>query len=289
MYIIENDRLEVQVQSRGAELQRIFDKKHGLEYLWSGDPAFWGKKSPVLFPIVGALKDDTYYFQGRPYTLTRHGFARDKDFRVRDQRPGILELELVSDESTLLQYPFFFQLVISYRLEPEGISVGYTVRNQGGSALYFSVGGHPAFRVPLAEGTGYSNYYLEFDSDPFLDRWPISPQGLIEKEPRPFSMEENIIPLSRELFYEDALVFKRPGSTRVSLRSGRTAHGLDVDFSGFDYLGIWAARNADFVCIEPWCGIADSVDADQQLIHKEGINKLGPGEIFERVWKVSFY
>ena len=155
--------------------------------------------------------------------------------------------------------------------------------------MYFSIGGHPAFNVPLVEGTEYTDYYLEFNKDEILPRWPISSEGLIEKIPEPFLQSGNILSLNKELFYKDALVFKNPASSMIFLLSNKTNHGLHFNFSGFPYLGIWAAKNADFVCIEPWCGIADSVHSDQQIINKEGINKLSAGEIFERKWIASFY
>jgi galactose mutarotase-like enzyme len=155
--------------------------------------------------------------------------------------------------------------------------------------MYFSVGGHPAFKVPLVYGTTYTDYYLEFNNDKSLPRWPISAAGLIENKSLPVLSGTSILPLTKELFFKDALVFKHPASSVVSLRSAKTNHGLDFNISAFPYLGIWAAKNADFVCIEPWCGIADSVDADQQLIHKEGINKLNAGEIFERSWNAAFF
>jgi galactose mutarotase-like enzyme len=289
MYVIENGQLRVIIHPKGAELQSIVNKKHSIEYMWSGDPAFWGKRSPVLFPIIGTLKKDTYFFNDKPYNLPRHGFARDMVFKIAGQQEDAIDLEIGSDENTLLHYPFLFKLNIRYQLNQEGLSVSYRVGNKSETDLYFSVGGHPAFKVPLVDGTGYTDYYLEFNADQELSHWPISPEGLIEKKPYPLIMRSGVLPLTREMFFKDALVFKHPESSLVSLKASKTGHGLDFDISGFSYLGIWAAKNADFVCIEPWCGIADSVDSDQQLIYKEGINRLSPGELFEREWKVRFF
>ena len=289
MYVIENDRLSVVIHPKGAELQGIFNKMDALEYLWGGDPAFWGKRSPVLFPIVGTLKGDTYFYDDKPYKLSRHGFARDMLFKVSDHRGDAIDLEIGNNEDTLPRYPFLFQLNIHYRLDHDELLVSYRVRNKSKTDLYFSVGGHPAFRVPLVEGTDYTDYYLEFNADRELNRWPISPDGLIEMESIPLLGGTGILPLTRELFFKDALVFKHPESSLVSLKSSKTQHGIDFNISGFNYLGIWAAKNADFVCIEPWCGIADSVNSDQQLVHKEGIIKLKPGDLFEREWKARFF
>jgi galactose mutarotase-like enzyme len=286
MYTIENQEVKISVHPKGAELQRVYGKGTKLEYLWGGDPAFWGKHSPLLFPIVGTLKDNTYYFEGKAYSLPRHGFARDREFVLESQREDRIVFLLKSDAQTRAVFPFDFELRVGYGIRAGVLSVSYEVRNPAAGPMYFSVGGHPAFRVPLVEGTDYSDYYLEFDGVEEAPRWPISKDGLIETRPRPLLEDTAVLPLRKELFAKDALVFKQLVSTGVTLRSGRTNTGLRMDFKGFPQLGIWAAPNADFVCIEPWCGIADSVDSDQQLVKKEGINRLDGGGVFERTWEL---
>lgn len=289
MLSIDNRQLKISIHPKGAELQSIFHKGRQLEYMWGGDPAIWGKHSPILFPIVGTLKEDKYYYEGKPYSLGRHGFAREMEFEVEEQGPDHLVLLLRNDVSTRQKYPFDFELRLTYRLLDEGFTTTYSVKNPGSTDMYFSVGGHPAFKVPLAEGTTYDNYYLEFDQKETASRWPISAEGLIEQQPIPLLKDTRRLPLAKELFAKDALVFKQLSSTSVSLRSDKTDHGLTFDFAGFPFLGIWAAKNADFLCIEPWCGIADSVDSTQQLTEKEGIIRLAPGATFERTWGVTLF
>lgn len=289
MFTIDNQQLRVTIVPKGAELQSIFHKGLQTEYMWSGDPAFWGKHSPLLFPIVGTLKDNTYYFAGKPYHLSRHGFARDREFTVESQSPDSITFLLRSDETTRAIFPFEFELRVIYRLLPEGLTTTYRIGNPGQSPMYFSVGGHPAFRVPLALGTDYTDFYLEFDQEEDAPRWPISKDGLIERESQPLLAHQKTIQLTRELFAKDALVLKGLTSSGVSLRSARTERGLRIDFPGFPFLGIWAAPGADFVCIEPWCGIADSVATDQQWTGKEGINCLEAGENFERTWTLTLF
>lgn len=289
MFAIENEQLKIIISPKGAELQSIFNKQTELEYLWSGDPAFWGKKSPILFPIVGTLKNDIYYYRDKPYKLSRHGFAREMAFDIENQSPGAATFVLRSSEKTLQHFPFEFVFRITYTMQHNSLRVAYNVSNASDEDIYFSVGGHPAFKVPLVEGTVYDDYYLEFNEDETTPRWPISKDGLIEKTPEPLLRETNMLPLTKELFLKDAIVLKKPTSSVVTLRSDKTVHGFDFDFGDFPYLGIWAAKNADFVCIEPWCGIADSVDTDQQLVNKEGIHKISSAEIFERCWVVAFY
>jgi len=289
MTLIENDILKVSIKTKGAELDSIYNKETNLEYMWGGDPAFWGKKSPVLFPVVGTLKNDIYYYNHKEYSLSRHGFAREMDFMVTAQTSSSAQFTLQSNEITFSKYPFSFRFDVIYSLKADKLVVNYKITNTGNDSLYFSVGGHPAFKVPLINDTVYNDYYLEFNKPETTGRWPISKDGLIESSPAPLLNNKNRLSLSKELFYNDALVFKNLVSDKISLRSEKITNGLEFDFAGFPYLGIWAAKNADFVCIEPWCGIADSVTSDQQIVDKEGINKLAVKEIFERSWSVRTF
>lgn len=289
MFFIEDQQLKISIHPKGAELQRIFHKTHNLDYMWGGDPAVWGKFSPILFPIVGTLKANTYYFKDKPYSLTRHGFARDREFTVESQAADAITFLLKSDDSTRAVYPFDFEFRVIYRLVSAGLAVTYQVRNPVSETLWFSVGAHPAFKVPLVPGTEYSDYYLEFNQSENAPRWPISRDGLIETLSQPLMANTTILPLTKELFARDALVLKHPASNSVTLRSGRTERGLKMDYPGFPFLGIWAAPGGDFVCIEPWCGIADSTDSNQQYTQKEGINSLPAGGVFERTWTLSVF
>ena len=287
MYTIENDTLRIGVNPLGAELSSLYNKSTGLEYIWCGDPVFWGKKSPVLFPIVGGLKDNRYKIDGKSYELNRHGFAREKMFRVINQTPSTLEFELQSDAQTLQVFPFRFTFSIIYTIVAGSLSVTYRVKNTGDERMYFSVGGHPAFQLPLTDTLTYEDYYLFFNKKELAGRWPISPDGLIEAASLPLLEHSQEIKLSKSLFYKDALVFKGLESDEVQLKSARHPAGLSFSFTGFPYLGIWAAKGANFICIEPWCGIADSVDSTQVLAEKEGIIHLMADEVFERTWTVT--
>lgn len=289
MYILENEVLKVVVAPKGAELQSIMSKVFGIEYLWNGNPAFWSKRSPVLFPIVGSLKNNTYYYQGRSYQLPRHGFARDMDFQVEKQNPKEITLLLQSDAETKKNYPFDFEFRIRYQLLGDELSTEYMVSNTGNGILFFSVGGHPAFRLPLTADTQFSDYHLRFEETENLSCWPISKDGLIQNQPIPLLPDSNRLNLQKSLFYQDALVFKYPASSEISLLSGKTSHGIRFQMGEFPFLGIWSAKDADFICLEPWCGIADSVDSDQQLEHKEGIEKTTAGKVFSRLWRVKVF
>jgi galactose mutarotase-like enzyme len=287
--IIQNNDLRIAIKSDGAELDSIVHKQLQLEYLWQGDAAFWGKKSPILFPIVGTLKDNMFKYKGENYSLPRHGFARDKAFVLEHHTSDSATFLLTSDKETLKIYPFSFEFRLHYAIKDNTLSVTYAIKNTGKGSMFFSVGGHPAFRVPLVENTDYTDYFIELNTTETKGRYPLSTGGLLELKPNPFLQNTNKIPLHSSLFYEDAVVFKHLSATSMAISSDKTTHGLRMTFDGFPYFGIWAAKNAPFVCLEPWCGIADSVNTTQELKEKEGINKLGSGKIFERTWAIEIF
>lgn len=286
---LENDRLKVSVNAKGAELDSLFLKDTNTEYLWSGDPKFWSKKSPLLFPIVGTLKQNTYHYNNKAYNLPRHGFARDTEFSLTDHTDVSATFTLSETEQTLANYPFPFRLDVVYSIKATTLYVNYKVTNTGSDNMYFSIGAHPAFRLPLEEKLSYDDYFFEFEQIEDGYRWLISSEGLIEPTTVPFLINTNVLPITKELFRKDAIVFKYLNSTHVSLKSNKSKHGVEVNYPGFPFIGLWAAPDADFVCIEPWCGIADATTSNQRFINKEGINLLTPSQVFERTWNVRLF
>jgi galactose mutarotase-like enzyme len=289
MHSISNNIISIKVANKGAELQSIYHSEYKLEYMWSGDAMFWPKKSPVLFPIVGGLKGNTYHYKGKDYQLNRHGFARDHDFELAEQTNTSLTFFLKSTEQTKQVYPFTFLFSVKYKLEENKLLITFLLENTGDENLLFSVGAHPAFAVPIIEGTKYEDYYFEFSENEESGRWPLSIEGLVENESLPFLQSQNKLQLTKELFYKDAIVFKNLNSTSISVVSDKTPHGVKVEFEGFPYMGIWAAKDANFVCIEPWCGIADNVNASGNLEDKEGVQSLPPHEQFEKTYSIEVF
>jgi galactose mutarotase-like enzyme len=286
---ISNGQLTARISQGGAELISLFNNALRLEYMWAADARYWAKSSPILFPIVGALKGGSYIFKGKSYPLSRHGFARDRIFEVESQEASSVTFLLKDDEETRAVYPFPFELRLIYVLEGFQLNVSYEVVNPSDEKMLFSIGGHPAFKVPLTPGTVYEDYFLKFDQKETSGRWPITRDGLIDKSRKPFFNSQDTLPLTRELFHEDAIVLKDLKSSKVSIRSHKHTHGIDFSFAGFPYSGIWAFRDADFVCLEPWCGIADSVTHDQQLEKKEGIISLAATSRWQKTWTVKCY
>ncbi len=287
--LLQNSKLVIAVKSQGAELYSVVNKETQLEYMWDADPRVWGKSSPVLFPIVGTLKENTFRHKNKSYKLPRHGFARDRTFELEAHEKDSLIFKIAQDEASLLVYPFNFEFRLKYALDNDTLQVTYEVKNTGVEEMYFSVGGHPAFGVPLVKGATYEDHYLEFSDTETVNRWPINAEGLIEREPESLLKNNSRLNLRKTLFEKDALVLKELRSSLVSLKSDKHTHGLDFHFNGFPFLGIWAARNADFVCIEPWCGIADNVDHNQELATKEGIERLETDGLWMRTWSIKFY
>jgi galactose mutarotase-like enzyme len=287
--ILENERLKIRIAEKGAELQSVFHKETGIEYMWQADPAYWPKHSPVLFPIVGVLKDNQYTYAGQTYQLGRHGFAREKDFLPDSNGSNSGTFTLKSDAGTKAVYPFDFVFTITYTLESQRVRVQYNIENTGSSTLYFSVGAHPAFNVPVSSGRSFDDYYLLFEKQETASRQLLSEAGLVRQQTEPLLHQANTLPLSKPLFHKDALVFEGIASEQITLRSEKDEHGIRMGFRDFPFLGIWSKEGANFVCIEPWCGIADSEAATGDITVKKGIQALEPGAAFDREWWAEFY
>jgi galactose mutarotase-like enzyme len=289
MFCLENDHIKIWIKPKGAELKSITNKKTSQEYMWEADPKFWGKCSPVLFPIVGGLKNNEYTYQGKSYEMGRHGFARDRVFTLESKSDDSLTFLLKSDAESLAIYPFQFEFRIKYSIVDKTLKVAYNVKNTGRGPMYFSLGAHPAFKVPLDEELAYSDYFLHFEKAENGERWLLNNEGLINGNKEVIDTKMEVLPLSKELFKYDALVFKGLMSTSIGLKSSNSSRGLNFRFEGFPYFGIWAAENANFVCLEPWCGIADSTNHNQNLTDKDGIEKLEGDANFDRSWSVEVY
>jgi galactose mutarotase-like enzyme len=286
MIKIANDKLAVAINEKGAELQSIL--YNSIEYLWQADGRFWNKHAPVLFPVVGELKNGEYFFNNKTYKLSRHGFARDKIFNVEQITDTSARFILNDDETSLAVYPFKFSFQVEYALNDATLLCSYTVKNNGNDVMYFSVGGHPAFNVPLVKNLKHNDYFLRFNNDETLTRCLLH-KGLISNSTDQLQLNNSSLRLEHTLFYSDAIVLKHIKSNEIRLYSEQDAHGLNFKFDGFPYFGIWAAVDAPFVCLEPWCGIADNIHHDQQLSHKEGINKLASNESWQRTWSVELF
>jgi galactose mutarotase-like enzyme len=288
MIHLANNILSIKINPKGAELQSVYHLQNQIEYLWQGNPEYWGKHAPVLFPIVGQLKDNTYSYYENNYSLPRHGFARDMYFELLKQEETSAAFILKSNEETLSVFPFPFSFQIKYSIHDNVITNEYCLQNLGDKTMFFSVGGHPAFNVPLVPNSFFNDYYLELEQFETIDRWPLQ-DGLLKTHSEPFLHNQKIIPLSYDLFSRDAVVLKNLQSKTICLKSNKTRHGLTMNFNSFPYFGIWTAKEAPFVCLEPWHGIADSLYHNKQLTDKEGIIQLEAASTWKKAWCIDLF
>ena len=282
---IGNGNLEATVSALGAELQSLRRLDTGVEYLWQADAASWPRRAPVLFPIVGRLRGDRYLWRGVRYRLPQHGFARDRRFELTAHDAVSATFVLADDEQTRPTFPFSFRLAVTYRVKQATLETTFEVANPGPEDLLFSVGGHPGFRCPLLGDERFEDFALVFEHEETVGRWPVV-DGLIGAPPEPLLAGQRELPLSRDLFSRGALVFGNLRSTTVRLASRRSGAGVEMSFEGFPFFGIWSKPTGDFVCLEPWCGIADPIDASGRLEDKEGLVRLSPGASFRRAFDV---
>ncbi|MFK7924032.1 MAG: aldose 1-epimerase family protein [Bacteroidia bacterium] len=288
MQYIKNQLLQIGVQSTGAELSSIRSFKTQQEYMWDAQPAIWGNHAPVLFPIVGGLKNGEYHYEGKSYPLPRHGFIRyNTQVELRSQTENRLTYGLSNNHDTQKVYPFAFDFVIQFELIDNRLTVKHEVHNLDDKPIFFSLGAHPAFRCPLHEDEAYSDYYLEFDEVENEKTWLLDRAGLISEEGPLVLDNTNILPLRPNMFDNDALIFKSMRSRRVSLKSHKSDQALTVSYEGWPYLGVWSKPKAPFVCIEPWLGIADHSDTDQKIETKFGILTLAPGDTFKAQYSIE--
>ena len=279
-YEIKNEYIKAKIKSFGAELNSLQKCAEELEYIWQGDSKYWNRHSPILFPIVGRLKNDSYTYQNQKYNMTQHGFARDKEFEVIKNEVDFMEFRLKSDEKTLEIYPFSFELYLSYKLEKNSLIVSYKVINKSDDKMLFSIGAHPAFNWTLKEDEKKEDYFLEFENIKQTKRYFLNDKGLVY-DSVDLKIIDNKIALNEELFKNDALVFEDLNIKTLTLKNSINENYIKLNFENFPYLGIWSKpTGAPFICIEPWFGVADDENSNQNFEDKKGIITLEKDEIF---------
>lgn len=275
-YTLENQSIRLVINSKGAEIQSLQSRANGTEYIWQANARYWNQKSPVLFPVIARQKNGFYCWGGQKYEMPMHGFAQQSEFALCGQGPGWAEFVLQENESTLPLYPFQFRLLVGFRLLGKRVAVEYRVANGSASVMPYAIGGHTGYNVPLQKGEKYSDYAFFFEEEETAPRCPLV-NGLLQP-PVAFLKGQKQLALTETLFNNGALIFKKLRSPRVALRSRLTGRGVEVEYRGFDYLGLWAAPGAPFVCIEPWSGLPSGEADGQTLEEKEGIRFLQPGK-----------
>ena len=289
-YCLKNEILEMTADTHGAEIHSV--KRDGTEYIWCGDPAFWGRRTPILFPFVGQVHEGFYRHRGVCYPMGQHGFARDQEFSLAAQTDDSLSFVLHDSSRTREIYPFRFELFVTYTLTGDKVEVEWKVRNPGEETLYFSIGGHPAFMCPLHDSESWENYSIEIKKNGFpLDHVVIRPivsGGNVGDEEKEIPLDQGKITPTPDLFSGDALILEGEQADEVSLLNPEGNAYLTVQFDT-PLVGIWSpvGKNAPFICIEPWCGRTDSVHFDGELSEREYGNELEPGAEFIRKYTIQ--
>lgn len=279
---IKNDKLTVGINSIGSEILYIKGAS-GTDFLWNGDENVWSGRAPVLFPICGGLKEDKYTFNGKKYSLPKHGFGRKSEFEGKLISDKKVEFILKSNEETLKNYPFEFILKIVFELEDNKIKVSNKVENLSEGAMYFSIGAHEGYSCP----EGIEEYYIEFDEEVTLDSF-ILDGNLLENNSIRILDNQKKLPLKYEYFEIDALVFKNVDFHKATLKHKNSSKEIIVEFEDSEYFLLWTKPEAKYICLEPWNGIQDIVDSDYDITKKEGIIELEKGGMYEVSHTITF-
>lgn len=277
---IKNSNLSAEINPFGAELISL-KSNNNKEYIWEGNPDFWGKHSPVLFPIVGTLKNNSFLYEGTQYHLSRHGFARDTTFELIEKKENSATFSIKSSMETLKKYPFEFELQLIYTLHNSNLDIEYKVINTGKSKMPFSIGAHPAFAL----AGNFENYSIAFEKEEPLE-YHLLENDLISSKTATIQSNQKQIPLTYDLFENDALIFKKLQSNALTILEDSNPV-LTVHFEDFPSLGIWTKMNAPFLCIEPWFGYSDTNENSGNLFEKEGIQVLDKDQTFQAKFSIE--
>lgn len=286
-FTLSNSSLSATVRTHGGELVSLRDSG-GTEYIWGGDPAFWSGQNPILFPIVGTLKDGRVDIDGQSCEMSRHGFARNLDFTPVERGGDFISLELRESGETLKRYPFPFSLRVRHQLLEDGFSTAFTVENTGSAPLPFCIGAHTAFRCPLSHGERFEDYRLVFDRQEDASTLLLTSEGLIRGGAAAPMLSGGVLPLNYETFRRlDTVIFRQLRSRTVSLTHRETRRGVKMDFSQFPMIAFWTKPGAPFLCLEPWQGCAASDDESGRFADKPFAVILAPGERKTLVYSVT--
>lgn len=286
---IGNECLTATIASRGAELQSVVCG--GVERIWCGDPTVWGKRAPLLFPLIGRLRDGWYEHDGRRIEMPKHGFCRERAFECRQVSPTCVRFVTCADEETRAAYPFEFRLTVEFSLEGNMLTKTHTIENTGATPLPFELGGHEAYATRLLLGEHMSDYFVRFEGAERLEMFAIDKAGILDVPKIEVPLENGCLTRTPEQLGIDTVVLENvPGAT-ATLASRTNGYEVTVDFPGFPYLGIWTMAGQDdarYVCIEPWSALPDAHFSSRVLAEKPGVRTVAPGEAVTLSYRMTF-
>lgn len=283
IYTIKDGDFSAKIESKGANLISLM--KGNVEYIWQRDEKYWGGSAPILFPVVGRCVDDSISVDGKVYHMPKHGIARIAEHTVVSQSEGEITFRFSSTPETKEMYPWDFEFDTTFALKDGVLSTSFKIHNSDNSDMYFSIGGHPAFNVPLDSDEKFEDWQVEFEQDGPLNANIITPELMISAKTAPVELEGKILPLKRGLFNADAIIVDKIESKSVKLVSSKSGKGVKVSYDGFHTLGIWTfgePSDAPFVCIEPWTGMGMRDDENTiELKDRYDMQKLSAGDTYD--------
>jgi len=285
---LQNKYMSVKIQLKGAELGSLKDQ-NGKEFIWQARKP-WKNHAPILFPIIGKLKDKTYYYKEKAYRMKNHGFISKRIFKTRKKEPKKVVLSFQSDEKTKEIYPFDFNLTATYQLKCHKLNIHYTVYNTGKDTMYFSIGSHPGFNLNLYPGDRMEDYYLQFQKKEQADRLLLEPKTrLVSRQIRKnFLNNTDTLSLNHQMFAKRVIILQSLQSKYVRIKNRHHSGYIEVGIKHFPFVGLWSPQEkAALLCIEPWYGHSDYIDTTQQLPQKAGIIRLAPGDKFEMEYYIK--
>lgn len=288
-YTIKNDFLTVEVSDAGAELQSVRGAD-GTEYLWQGNAEFWRDRAPNIFPYVARMTDGTYTVLGKAYEMKIHGFVKYMTLQMERQEADSITFCLDSCDETRKQYPFEFTYRIMYTLKGSALVTTSSVENRGDGRMYFAIGGHPGFRVPLEEGLSFEDYALEFGAPSHPYRVGFTDKCFLTGQDALYALEDHVrIPLRHSLFDEDAVVLKHAARS-VRLASPKGKKSVTVTYPDFPYIGFWhkPKTEAPYVCIEPWSALPSRDGIVEEISQQADLTPLDAGKTYETSWMIEF-
>ncbi len=277
LHTIENENLICTIDSNGAEIRSLTDKSTGKEYIWQINQSTWGSSSPVLFPAIGKIKENKIVFNGKPYTMPKHGIIRNNNsLSFEADSSSKCTFKLTNSEQTAKQYPFQFSFSVEFTLIEKRLIMTYIIENRDVIPMPFACGGHTAYVCPLSKDIKLSDYVIEFSNQPSLNSRTLGSSGLLSKQFRKIQTAKNALPLSNTLFNDDALIFSDIEFNWVRLRHKNQDKGIIVRFKNYPHLALWSKPFADYVCIEPWLGLPDSEEESLDIMQKSSYKLIEP-------------
>lgn len=280
MITIQNSALTVKIDSLGAQLAsvRIPDK---TEYLWQGDPNIWSRRAPILFPLIGRLKDKSYLLDGNPYTISTHGFARDMEFEVIGQEENRVSFQLTDTPETLAVYPFSFLLTVTYSLKDNQLTKTHEVYNRSQQDMLYELGAHDGFRAPVGDGLTMADYTVRLPGLDSVRLYGMDEQLMLTPKGEAIPLTQSALPLTPASFGLDTMILDSPPQAQAVLCGKAGRPRVMLSFPDFPYLGIWTQAkpfDTGYVCIEPWSSLPDGAFMGRELGDKPGIRHLAPGQ-----------